>query len=278
MLTGYRGILCAIVGLALVGAGQPPKDTEQAEQEQPQSELSRAADSIRSEISDLKEPVEADPPCEPGDDNRDSELCAQWKAADAANNAAEYALWTMLLGFVGTMLLVLTFWETRKTARAELRAYVAVDIIRMTLNGRTGQAEVEIRVCNQGQTPAFNSVWCGNVVISTDEKIERDLGVTPREPPKEGRGTPTTINGNQSASGSLYNHRPFTKDELLAAIAGEKSLFVFGFVIYRDAFGTRRDTIFCYRSEPLPPPKEKARGPIKREGHWNQMPFFNDAT
>ncbi|AMK18572.1 MULTISPECIES: hypothetical protein [Sphingobium] len=284
MLKGNWRVGAALAGLILAGANAPPKQVEQPKQAAIQSELSKAVASESTPISSVRIPNDRDTGCSKGEDKRESDLCAQWKAADAAREAAEYAWYTMLLGFVGTiigfagtLLLVFTFFETRKTARAELRAYVAVDMDGMEINGRTGAAEVKLKICNQGQTPAFKSVWAGNVVISTPEQLERDLAVTPRKQPEMGRRVPATVNGHQTASGSFFNHVPFTVEEMKAAVSGEKSLFVFGFVWYEDAFGKKRETVFCYQSAPLPPPNISGK-PIAQEGQWSQTHFFNDAT
>lgn len=43
-------------------------------------------------------------PCENGKDNRNSDLCAQWKAADAAKESAEWTRRTFWLGVVGSII------------------------------------------------------------------------------------------------------------------------------------------------------------------------------
>ena len=68
-------------------------------------------------------------PCPRGEDNRASDLCAQWKAADAARKAAE---WSIVAFIVGTIVNVMTllgvgagFFETRRAtgiARESLSA------------------------------------------------------------------------------------------------------------------------------------------------------------
>lgn len=279
MLRGYRGVFLALAGLILLGSSQPPKDSENGKQSAASGDLQKAAADISAAIAKLQIPVEENPPCDKGQDNRSSDLCAQWKAADAARDAAEYAWMTMILGFVGTVLLVLTFWETRKTSRAELRAYVSVEPAKLVLNAQTGEAEVEIKVSNQGQTPAFKSVWAGNVVISTREAMEKNIKVTPRARPKTGRGVPSTINGHQFANGSLYNDKTFSKEMLVSCINGDTSIYVFGFVWYEDAFGTQRETMICYEADRLPHPDEIKNAKLaERQSTWEVMPFGNDST
>ena len=47
---------------------------------------------------------EYNPPCARGEDNRGSDLCAQWKAADAADRSASWTERTFWLGLVGTVI------------------------------------------------------------------------------------------------------------------------------------------------------------------------------
>jgi hypothetical protein len=55
--------------------------------------------------------------CRPGEDDRTSELCAQWKAADAGDKAAYWARWSFFLGIIGTLGLLWTLYYTRKAVR-----------------------------------------------------------------------------------------------------------------------------------------------------------------
>jgi hypothetical protein len=278
MLGSDRRIFIALAGLALIGANQAPNEPAKGKQATTERQLPPAKPPVAPTVASVQIPAENDLGCDPGEDDRKSDLCAQWKAADATHDAANYALAGLLVGIVGTFMLIGTFVEQRRTTRAQLRAYVAVDIEGIQLNGRTGEAEVGIKVINDGQTPAFKSAWAGNVVISTRDRMERDLAVTPHEA-TEGRRIEVTINGHQSSKGSLYNSKNFTGEEMLAAIAGDKRVYVFGFVWYTDTFDKKRKTVFCYESEPLPPPSaKKGDGPIKRDGQWSQMPFHNDST
>jgi len=52
-------------------------------------------------INQEKEPNDLTKPCEPGTDERVSDLCAQWKAADAAKKAAD---WSVIIGLAATFI------------------------------------------------------------------------------------------------------------------------------------------------------------------------------
>lgn len=127
----------------------------------------------------------ADPlnaPCLPGHDNRRSELCAQWKAADAAQDAA---LWTgrsfwlaLLSALIGAGTLIAAFMAARYAKKAAEEASRSADIanaalvaserawlivepiaesdMRVTATGGT-QLFVSLKITNIGKTPALNA-------------------------------------------------------------------------------------------------------------------------
>lgn len=102
MPRGYRCIVLAAFGWLILAAGPPPKGNY-GEREQPQTER-QIADALNSIDATLKKPSKADvttQPCKNGEDRRDSDLCAQWKAADAASWATK-AAW--IFGVVGCLI------------------------------------------------------------------------------------------------------------------------------------------------------------------------------
>jgi hypothetical protein len=183
MPRGYRCILVAFIGwlsLAAInpqqGSGKPTAATDQ--------NISSAADNITATPQQADEPKGYKDPCRTGDDNRNSDLCAQWKAADAAKSAAQAAWW---LGGLGTVIGALTLaaaWaaamyakeaakhtkagadearraanaaekglrHSEKVTRAELRAYLAAEKEKLRLDGN--EASIDVFLRNVGQTPA----------------------------------------------------------------------------------------------------------------------------
>jgi hypothetical protein len=135
------------------------------------------------------QPTAQQRPCDKGQDDRRSDLCAQWKSADAASDAAFWAMDAFWVAIVGTLGLLFTLYYTRKAvlasesathsaeealavaarnadaamalveisqmaAKAELRAYVSIGKCRMGLNGLTGSYEIQAEIENHGRTPA----------------------------------------------------------------------------------------------------------------------------
>lgn len=113
---------------------------------------------------------EADDGCQQGEDKRSSDLCAQWKAADAAAESAE-ATWLQF--WTGTFIGLLTFLAAGAAAvyaraaalhtgesvevsnsmgRAQARAYV--DVIAAKIHDDAEYISVRVTLRNEGQTPA----------------------------------------------------------------------------------------------------------------------------
>ena len=102
-------ILAAFVGWLILGqpeqaASQPAKTS--------QSSVDNAANTAT--LQQANEPGEYQKKCEPGEENRASDLCAQWKAADAAKSAAQAAWW---IGIVGSLIGAFTLAAAWAAAR-----------------------------------------------------------------------------------------------------------------------------------------------------------------
>lgn len=116
LLRRYRAVIVAFAGLAVLGSG--PKDQEKSlpspsRKEQPR----RSNNQVLNAMPVGPEQTALDKPCTMGIDNRASDLCAQWKAADAAKSAAA-ASW--VFGAVGTLVGALTLlaaWSAAKWAK-----------------------------------------------------------------------------------------------------------------------------------------------------------------
>lgn len=137
------------------------------------------------------------PPCFPGQDDRMSDLCAQWKAADAATSAAR-ATW--LFGFLGSGIGLLTFFaalyaalyakeaasETRRGAEAsegqlalarkldeiEVRPLIFPDRVTGQFVG-TNRIRSTVYLRNYGRMPAKRLETRFHLYKSSDLKILR---------------------------------------------------------------------------------------------------------
>lgn len=125
----YRGIILATAGLMLIGTSPSKQGHDKL-----QNANSLASKSAAPNFASPEQPVAPSPDqgCEPGRDERKSDLCAQWKAADAASNAAQWAWWQIILSALGVVGLGLTLWfnfrALRLAEKADAETRDALDI------------------------------------------------------------------------------------------------------------------------------------------------------
>lgn len=245
----YRRIILAAVGwLILAGANHaasyPPKDDQKAAASRRNAGTKQAAGTIASAVSITNQPIARDKGCDPGNDKRDSDLCAQWKAADSASDAATYAFWTVVLSAVGTGLLVWTLWETRKTTRRELRAYVdvfesgVIDGSKLPAESPNfGKVGAGIIIKNSGQTPAYNLVHWAEIRVA---KFTDQHTLTP--PTKLTNLHATTVPAGGVISKPLLLRRKLTRWEQIGVRKETHGIFAFGRIEYTDIFRRRHVT------------------------------------
>jgi hypothetical protein len=204
---GHWGVVAAVVGcLAFSIAGEtaetehraPVPEASQAVQAEPdrpsendQQPITKPTWPVDIETGEKASRAECGTPKECRAEQRDySDLHAQWQAADAAKGQESFARFqtyiaaaaTAVAG-IGTLYLIWTYRETRRTANAavtgldltrravkaaedavmetrrtakyQLRAYVAIEETQViAISNDTANANILIR--NAGQTPAFN--------------------------------------------------------------------------------------------------------------------------
>lgn len=103
----YAFAVVAVVGMtfaALADPPKPPQPSTAAEQPSAQKEIEASAPPIDQTVNSDKYTS----PCEKNQDKRDSDLCAQWKAADAATEAATWGFWQIWIGVGGLGLGMIT--------------------------------------------------------------------------------------------------------------------------------------------------------------------------
>lgn len=81
--------------------------------------MAHAPDGSAPASKNAQEPSQHDAPCQKGEDDRTSDLCAQWKAAEAAASSAD-AAW--LFGYVGSAIGALTLFAAVAAAIYAARA------------------------------------------------------------------------------------------------------------------------------------------------------------
>lgn len=123
---GYRCAILAALGWLTMAAAPAPDNLGSVDQHQPSAMIERVADVQ----ADQAEPNSYRAPCRDGEYNNQSELCAQWYAARAARDAADWAYWAIFwtvialgLNAVGLAFLLVTIRQGHKT----YQAFVAVE-------------------------------------------------------------------------------------------------------------------------------------------------------
>ena len=126
MLRGYRSIVVALAGLALSGATPPKKEAvTQEATSQPSPATAPLADytPYPNRFADS---------CYEDKGHDTADLCAQWRAAVAAEKNADTAYWSnwiagagAMLSFVSIVLVVIALGQTRKANRISKREFGA---------------------------------------------------------------------------------------------------------------------------------------------------------
>jgi hypothetical protein len=187
MPRGYRRIIIAVVGIVLIGAAEQHDRSDESNQAAARREISSKLDRIASALEQPPSGESPDPGCEPGQDNRQSDLCAQWKAADAADKAAWWAgatFWLAIAGMVvgaGTLVAAVlaagyakqaadhakssvveaqnALTLAREVARDEKRPWLIVDNFRahgVKLDRGSIGVTFSYALKNLGESPAFD--------------------------------------------------------------------------------------------------------------------------
>lgn len=194
--------------------------------------------------SHLKSSRARQPSCGPGRYETTSEVCAAWKSADAAETAAQYSFWGLLLSGVGTVLLLWTLWETRETSRREHRAYLRVETIGEGSVQPERKIQLPLHVINYGLTPAVECCVQSSVVV--------------RPPDWSWSKEPNDV--DQFADGrtaiTIHPGTPFliklTMDDALPEevhsqiMQGRAVVYAKGRIEYRDVFRRKRHTSFQF--------------------------------
>jgi hypothetical protein len=183
MSRSYWRYIAAAVGLALLGASPPPRAENSSEQANTQAETRQRPPTVTPSISKAVEQVQRpilERPCRDGEDERQSDLCAQWKAANSASDAAWWAMIGIVVATIGTTGLYWQIYLTRRAvqdtgeataamrdaneiaetaARRNLRPFVYVKEMKI-IHPQPGfeHPRISILVKNGGQSPAMTLV------------------------------------------------------------------------------------------------------------------------
>lgn len=211
----------------------------------------------------------ADPGCDKGHDDRKSDLCAQWKAADAAADSAHVAWLQFWIGSTVSALTLLaaiaaavyagaaahhtasSVTVAENLGRRGLRAYMDVHAAQWGHSDdkppaslRDIQARITVR--NAGQTPAKN------VVITRREKTIGTFIAT-EAIILESIASARTDDSNFSVeAGGVVGYKIdniANAEEAHALMTGEAHCYFMGRITYTDVFDKPQESTWCLRVE-----------------------------
>ena len=248
----FRGNRLLIIAAGLVLACANPANAEGGEQK-PQAEQSvakslgdiAAANNQQAERAKRSDQDEA--PCGQRQYGSSADLCAQWKAADAASDSAWWAWIAAISTIVSTTAVLIAIGLTfqantiaRATAKRELRAYVFP--VGLSLDWEIGllsysqSARITVLIRNAGNTPTRNLQL---VVEHATELREHEqfCRINANGPfsllaPQETVSSPTLKFNVEDTTNWFKQHKP---------------IYIYGGFFYDDVFGVKRETRFCYQ-------------------------------
>ena len=168
-----------------------------------------------------------------------TELCAQWKAADAAVDAAFWARYSTVGGAISSVaVLIALFFAYRanhiatRSSERQLRAYIGYRKFYMNFHDN-GQVDIQLTWYNSGQTPAYKADAICVLGYRSDELpagFEFPLAVA---------GPPTQLTLSPQQEFNTLSHQ-LPRTHLNAIATGAMHLYVWSECTYIDAFDVHR--------------------------------------
>ncbi|WP_373486681.1 hypothetical protein [Blastomonas sp.] len=213
-------------------------------------------------VSDSAATPQNKTPCVEPKTEGEADLCAQWRAALAAENSAEWTKWGVILSAVGISFLL---WQiiltrqavtdtgqatkamieandiARKTAQVQMRAYVRFDdiMVKDFVPGKIPTYQVTMR--NVGQTPAHDLEFAIQPFIGTGNATAMKVffnytddamaSLMPLGPGQHSMVKRRFVEQKDADVAQSFHHEGIT-------------VLLFGVVSYRDVFGKRHISTF----------------------------------
>ena len=247
MLRGYRGIVAA---LGLVLAAHHSNAEAQPMQADVQERSASALENIAGRYSDQAERANGSretEPCKKGESKRYSDLCAQWKAADAA----ELSAWLNLASIAAVLIALFLAFQSnriaRDTAKRQLRAYVAIsDYAIIPDINEPHKIRAIVTYQNVGETPAKDV--SATLFVLAGAGAFNDAN--PRQEPLIDRaGGLAVIGKGSSKQTAIAVEVDGAPADIL--LNGDYWVCVYGRISYRDVFGANQETRYCAYVDPI---------------------------
>lgn len=247
-LVGVLLALGVVWGLGYLN-GRASNDT-QSERYQSYRYAPGDPQAARATLADKSKPPEYRSPCQKPEGETESDLCAQWKAARAAEVGA---LWTKVGSVIGifsalgiVVALVLTIDSNRiarDTAKRQLRPYIGVEPHGIN-EVEDENCRVPIDITNRGQTPAHNILVFSRFTISSDPRA-----FDPAEQGGYGVAAErenTTLGPSENRFVYSYFSDAFAAPYWDKIAAREMAIIHYGYISYSDNFGETHETHYAF--------------------------------
>ena len=152
MSRGYRGFILALVGWLILAAAKPNASSYDGDT---QKRIANAAEKIVAALEKPSSSPDYEKSCRNAGNYHDSDLCAQWTAANASVEAAEYTKYGFIAAVVAGVLAFIALFFSWRSAKAATDAVV---------DNRAGnRAFLKIRSCGIEIWPNGDLIMGANV-------------------------------------------------------------------------------------------------------------------
>lgn len=148
MPRGYRRYILAAFGW-LILTGQSPKDAVSSQKPEAAESVTKQLERVASALEKADASISPDSGCPDRQEDRNSDLCAQWKAADATRETADVAwlqLWPAWVGVIlGGVTMVAAIFAALYARRAAVATEETVGIAREASKGAAEALAISAR-------------------------------------------------------------------------------------------------------------------------------------
>jgi len=253
------------LGVGVLIGSSPPDPPTKEWQQQYAAAKARYAQAVAGKLADPDANYSAYPDesayeCYYAKQHDSADLCAQWRAAIAAEGSARWTFWAFVVSVAGTALsgvalvgLLLSLRQTERalaegitanaiaedTAKRQLRAYVLPSKAHFTI-AEDGTIDATLKIQNFGQTPALEKTSWMHFWIA-DFPLKEDLP----NPPDDFEMSVGIIGpGNYT---EFQDSRPRLSECAVRGIEdGSAALYLYGQIKYVDVFGEPHTSDFVY--------------------------------
>jgi hypothetical protein len=263
-------LMCAAVvavgGCVVLGGSNPPPEQAQSQQGADVTHLRTTSVAAPSPSlpSGQSAKFTAYPgynpdPCYNAGDKDAADLCAQWRAAMAAEKAAYEAKRATSWSIVTTLLnglsliavsaaLFLTVQSNRiarETMKRSLRGYLTVTNFKISGFRPNTPLVLDAEVVNGGATPAQVLEWSytANILYDPIDEAVFSIPIMPNPPTRSTVGPGGNVKLHIPTHALMYN-------DFLKLSSGYGVLYFWGKIKYKDIFGDHYETVYRYRFDP----------------------------